>query len=46
MMLGVSLHPATLSTYKVGADGKLTYVRSFDIQTNGLTPRWGGFVRL
>ena len=43
---GVSIQPATLSTYRIGADGRLTYVRSYDIQTNGLTQWWSGFVRL
>jgi 6-phosphogluconolactonase (cycloisomerase 2 family) len=42
----VTIRPATLSTYRIGADGRLTYVRSYDIETNGLTQWWGGFVRL
>jgi 6-phosphogluconolactonase (cycloisomerase 2 family) len=43
---GVSIHPATLSTYRIGADGRLTYMRSYDIETNGLTQWWSGFARL
>ena len=43
---GVGIQPATLSTYRIGGDGKLTYVRSYDIQTNGLTQFWSGFARL
>ena len=39
------VQPATLATYKIGADGKLTFVRAHDIETNGLTQWWGGFVR-
>ncbi len=42
----VTTQPATLSTYLVGADGRLTYVRSYDIETNGRTQWWGGFARL
>jgi 6-phosphogluconolactonase len=38
--------PATLSTYKIGDDGRLTFVRSYDIETNGLLQFWGGFVGL
>jgi 6-phosphogluconolactonase len=38
--------PATLSTYKIGDDGKLTFVRAYDIETNGMTQWWSGFVRL
>jgi 6-phosphogluconolactonase (cycloisomerase 2 family) len=38
--------PATLATYRIGDDGTLTYVRSYDIATNGLTQWWSGFVRL
>jgi len=42
----VTIQPATLSTYKIGADGRLTYVRSYDIETNDLTQWWSGFARL
>ncbi len=42
----ISIRPVTLSTYRIGADGKLTYVQSYDIQTNGLTQWWSGFARL
>lgn len=28
----VTMRPATLSTYRIGADGRLTYVRSYDIE--------------
>lgn len=39
------VQPATLATYKIRADGKLTFVRALDIETNGMTQWWGGFVR-
>ena len=42
----ISIRPATLSTYRIGADGRLTYVRSYDIQTDGLTQFWSGFARI
>jgi 6-phosphogluconolactonase len=42
----VTIQPATLSTYRIGADGRLTDVRSYDIETNGLTQWWSGFTRL
>ena len=38
--------PATLSAYIIGADGNLTFVRSYDIETKGLLQFWSGFVRL
>jgi 6-phosphogluconolactonase (cycloisomerase 2 family) len=42
----VKTQPATLSTYKIGGDGKLAFVRTYDIETNGMTQWWSGFVRL
>lgn len=43
---GVRSQPATLSAYKIGNDGRLTFVRSYDIETNGLTQWWSGFIGL
>jgi 6-phosphogluconolactonase len=43
---GVKTQPATLSAYKIGDDGGLTFVRAYDIETNGLTQWWSGFVRV
>jgi 6-phosphogluconolactonase (cycloisomerase 2 family) len=43
---GIITQPATLSTYHIGNDGLLAFVRSYDIETNGLTQWWSGFVRL
>jgi 6-phosphogluconolactonase len=40
------IQPATLSAYKIGDDGGLTFVRSYDIETKGLTQWWSGFVEL
>jgi 6-phosphogluconolactonase len=40
------IQPATLSAYKIGADGNLSFVRSYDIETRGLLQFWSGFVRL
>jgi 6-phosphogluconolactonase len=42
----VKTQPATLSAYKIGDDGKLTFVRTYDIETNGTTQWWSGFVRM
>jgi 6-phosphogluconolactonase (cycloisomerase 2 family) len=41
----VKTQPATLSAYKIGDDGKLTFVRTYDIETNGMTQWWSGFIR-
>jgi 6-phosphogluconolactonase len=40
----IRTQPATLSTYRIGADGSLTFVRAYDIETNGMTQWWSGFV--
>jgi hypothetical protein len=41
---GDRTQPATLSAYSIGDDGKLTFVRTYDIETNGMTQWWSGFV--
>ena len=41
---GVRTQPATLSTYHIGADGRLRFVRAYDIETNGMTQWWSGFI--
>ena len=41
---GVRMQPATLSTYRIGSDGRLTLVKVYDIETNGMTQCWSGFV--
>jgi 6-phosphogluconolactonase len=41
---GIRTQPATLSTYRIGDDDKLSFVRAYDIETNGMTQWWSGFV--
>jgi 6-phosphogluconolactonase (cycloisomerase 2 family) len=41
----VTTKPATLSAYKIGEDGKLTFVQAYDIETNGMMQFWSGFIR-
>jgi len=40
------MQPATLAAYSVGADGKLAFVRSYDIETAGGYQFWSGMVAL
>ena len=42
----VRLQPATLSAYRVGDDGTLTFVRSDDIDTGDALQFWSGMVAL
>ena len=42
----VRLQPATLSTYSVGDDGRLAFVRSYDIDTGDALQFWSGKVAL
>ena len=42
----IRVQPATLSTYRIGGDGNLSFVRSYDVETKGLTQWWSGFIRL
>jgi 6-phosphogluconolactonase (cycloisomerase 2 family) len=42
----VRLQPATLACYRIGADGKLTLVRTYDVDTGGKMQFWSGFVAL
>jgi hypothetical protein len=41
----VRTQPATLSTFHVSRDGQLTFVRSYDIESDGKTQWWSGFIR-
>ncbi len=41
----VKVRPATLSTYRISNDGRLSFVQTYDIETNGMTQWWCGFVR-
>ncbi len=36
--------PASMSVFRVGADGKLEHVRTYDVETNGGTQYWMGIV--
>jgi 6-phosphogluconolactonase (cycloisomerase 2 family) len=42
----VRLQPATLACYRIGADGKLSFVRTYDVETGGKLQFWSGFVTL
>jgi 6-phosphogluconolactonase (cycloisomerase 2 family) len=41
---GVRTVPAALTVFRVGADGRLEYVRTYDVETNGQTHYWMGIV--
>jgi 6-phosphogluconolactonase (cycloisomerase 2 family) len=41
---GVRTVPASMSVFRVGADGKLDYLRTYDVGTNGGTQYWMGIV--
>ncbi len=38
--------PAGMSVFRIGADGKLTFVRKYDVELGGKFQWWTGFVRL
>ena len=42
----VSYVPAALSVFRVGADGKLDFVRKYDVELGGKFQWWAGMVRL
>ena len=42
----VRIVPAALTVFRVGSDGKLDFVRKYDIETNGRTQYWMGIVGL
>jgi hypothetical protein len=42
----VTVAPAALTVFRVGIDGKLDFVRKYDIETNGRTQYWMGIVGL
>jgi 6-phosphogluconolactonase (cycloisomerase 2 family) len=43
---GVREQPATLTVFLIGNDGKLTPQRTYEVETNGMTQWWSGFVRI
>jgi hypothetical protein len=45
-VIEIRTQPATLSAHKIGDGGRLTLVRSYGIETNGLLQFRGEFVRL
>ncbi len=42
--LGVTTIPANISTFKVGADGKLSFTNNYEIDTGGQLQFWSGMV--
>ena len=42
----VRLAPATMSVFRIGTDGKLTFVRKYDAELNGKLQWWTGMVGL
>ena len=42
----VRLQPATIACYRIGADGRLSFVRAYDVDTDGKLQFWSGFVAL
>jgi 6-phosphogluconolactonase len=42
----VRLQPATMACYRIGTDGKLTLVRTYDVETGGKMQFWSGFIAL
>mgnify|MGYP003351763222 FL=1 len=43
---GVRLAPAAMSVFRIGDDGKLTFVRKYDVELNGKLQWWVGMVGL
>jgi 6-phosphogluconolactonase len=43
---GTRSQPANLTTFRVGADGKLTFVKAYDVDTGGALQFWSGMVAL
>jgi len=43
---GVKSVPANLTTFRVGADGKLTFANAYEVDTGGLMQFWSGMVAL
>jgi 6-phosphogluconolactonase len=42
----IRMQPATLSVYRVGADGKLAFVQKHDVETGDRTQFWSGMVAI
>lgn len=43
---GLKTIPANIATFKVASDGKLTFAKSYEIETGGDTQFWSGMVTL
>ncbi len=43
---GLKTVPANIATFRVGPDGKLTFARSYEIDTRGQSQFWSGVVAL
>jgi 6-phosphogluconolactonase len=41
---GVTILPAGLSVYRIGGDGKLEFVRKYDVEVGDKTQFWSGIV--
>ena len=42
----VTVLPADLSVFRIGSDGKLEFVRKYDVDTGTLTQWWTGMVAI
>jgi 6-phosphogluconolactonase len=43
---GLKTVPANVATFRVGDDGKLTFARSYGVDTHGQSQFWSGVVAL
>jgi 6-phosphogluconolactonase len=43
---GVTVAPATMSLFRIGGDGRLTYIRKYDVDVGGASLWWMGMVEL
>jgi len=43
---GVMVAPATMSVFRIGNDGKLSYIRKYDVDVGGASLWWMGMVEL
>jgi hypothetical protein len=43
---GLKVQSATLFSYRISNDGRLTFVQAYDVETNGQTQWWSGFTRI
>jgi hypothetical protein len=43
---GARTQPANLAAFRVGADGRLAFVRTYEVDTGGAMQFWSGMVAL